>query len=80
MADWIEELYEYCRSCEVCLEGDIRLCPRAMCLAENYLVSGNPLKPAPNHCWANRIESSTFEYIAKKAIALGIDELYCRGK
>jgi uncharacterized protein len=80
MADWIEELYEYCRSCEVCLEGDIRLCPRAMCLAENYLVSGNPLKPAPNHCWANRIESSTFEYIAKKAIALGIDELYHKGK
>jgi len=80
MGDWIEELYEHCRDCRVCEDGDIRLCPRAMCLAENYIVNGNPLKPAPNHCWANRIESSIFEYIAKKAIALGIDELYYRGK
>jgi radical SAM protein with 4Fe4S-binding SPASM domain len=80
MGDWIEELYEHCRECRVCLDSDIRCCPRAMCLAENYIVTGNPLKPAANHCWANRIESSTFEYIAKKAIALGIDELYHKGK
>lgn len=80
MGDWIEELYEHCRGCEVCIEGDIRCCPRAMCLAENYIVTGNPLKPAPNHCWANRIEYANFEYIAKKAIALGIDELYYKGK
>jgi uncharacterized protein len=80
MGDWIEELYEHCQNCEVCLEADIRCCPRAMCLAENYIVTGNPLKPASNHCWANRIESSTFEYIAKKAIALGIDDLYQKGK
>jgi len=80
MGDWLNELYEDCRDCEVCEEGDIRLCPRAMCLAENYIVSGNPLKPAPNHCWANRIEYFNFEYITKKAIALGIDEIYHRGK
>ena len=79
MGDWIDELYEYCRGCEVCLDGDIRCCPRAMCLAENYIVTGNPLKPAPNHCWANRIEASTHEYIARKAIETGVDELYYGG-
>lgn len=80
MGDWLNELYEDCRECPVCEEGDIRLCPRAMCLAENYIVNGNPLKPAANHCWANKVEYANFEYIAKKAIALGIDELYYRGK
>lgn len=79
MGDWIEDLYEHCRGCEICLDGDIRCCPRAMCLAENYTVTGNPLKPAPNHCWANRIESSTHEYIVRKAIETGIDELYHKG-
>lgn len=79
MGDWIDGLYEYCRGCEVCLDGDIRCCPRAMCLAENYIVTGNPLKPAPNHCWANRIEASTHEYIARKAIETGVDELYYGG-
>jgi len=76
MGDWLNELYEDCRNCEVCADHDIRLCPRAMCLAENYIVNGNPLKPALNHCWANRIEYANFEYIAEKAIALGVDELY----
>jgi uncharacterized protein len=79
MGDWIDELYEHCRDCEVCFDGDIRCCPRAMCLAENYTVTGNPLKPAANHCWANRIETATFEYIAKKAIETGIDALYYKG-
>ncbi len=80
MGDWIDELYEDCRNCTVCEGCDIRLCPRAMCLAENYIVNGSPLKPAANHCWANKAEYANFEYIAKKAIALGIDELYYRGK
>lgn len=80
MGDWIDDLYEHCRGCEVCLNGDIRCCPRAMCLAENYTVTGNPLKPAQNHCWANRIEASTHEYIARKAIETGIDELYHGGR
>lgn len=80
MSDWLDELYEDCRSCEVCEGEDIRLCPRAMCLAENYIVNGNPLKPAVNHCWANKVEYANFEYIAKKAIALGIDEVYYKGK
>ena len=79
MGDWIDELYEHCRDCEVCFDGDIRCCPRAMCLAENYTVTGNPLKPAANHCWANRIETATYEYIAKKAIETGIDALYYKG-
>jgi radical SAM protein with 4Fe4S-binding SPASM domain len=79
MGDWIDELYEHCRDCEVCFDGDIRCCPRAMCLAENYTVTGNPLKPAANHCWANRIETATYEYIAKKAIETGIDSLYHKG-
>jgi uncharacterized protein len=80
MGDWIGELYEHCRDCEVCFDGDIRCCPRAMCLAENYTVTGNPLKPAPNHCWANRIETAMYEYIAKKAIQAGIDVLYHKGR
>ena len=80
MGDWIDDLYEHCRGCEMCIDGDIRCCPRAMCLAENYTVTGNPLKPAPNHCWANRIEASTHEYIARKAIETGMDELYHGGR
>jgi uncharacterized protein len=76
MGEWIEGLYEDCRDCQVCENKDIRLCPRAMCLAENYLVTGNPLSPAPNHCWANRIEYQLFDYLTKKAIELGIDKEY----
>jgi radical SAM protein with 4Fe4S-binding SPASM domain len=72
MGEWIDGLYEDCRGCEVCEGGDIRLCPRAMCLAENYIKTGNPLKPAVNHCWANRVEYFIFDYIAKRAIELGI--------
>lgn len=79
MGDWIDDLYEHCRDCEVCFDGDIRCCPRAMCLAENYTVTGNPLKPAANHCWANRIETAVYEYIAKKAIETGVDALYYKG-
>lgn len=79
MGTWIEDLYESCRDCAVCPEKDIRLCPRAMCLAENYIVSGNPLKPAPNHCWANRIEFNNYAYIAQRAIKEGIDVIYNRG-
>ena len=74
MGEWMEDLYEDCRGCEVCEGGDIRLCPRAMCLAENYIKTGNPLKPAVNHCWANRVEYYLFDYIARKAIELGIDK------
>ena len=72
MGEWIEGLYEDCRECEVCEAKDIRLCPRAMCLAENYIKTGNPLKPAANHCWANRVEYFVFDYIARRAIELGI--------
>jgi len=76
MKDWIEGLYDNCKDCFVCKDKDIRLCPRAMCLAENYIVTGNPLKPAPNHCWTNKIEYTLFDYIARKAIKTGIDKLY----
>jgi uncharacterized protein len=80
MGDWLDDLYGDCKNCTVCEAGDIRLCPRAMCLGENYIVTGNPLKPAANHCAANRIEYQNFMYIAKKAIALGLDEVYNKGQ
>ena len=76
MGDWVEGLYEDCKECKVCDDGDIRLCPRAMCLAENYIVTGNPLKPAPNHCYCNKIEYENYKYIAQKAIKLGLDKKY----
>ncbi len=76
MKDWVEDLYEDCKDCSVCENKDIRLCPRAMCLAENYITTGNPLKPAPNHCLANKIEYEVLDYISKKAIATGVDKLY----
>lgn len=79
MSTWIEGLYDDCKNCTVVEGGDIRLCPRAMCLGENYIVTGNPLKPAPNHCFANRIEYSNYDYIAKKAIELGVDKAYYKG-
>jgi uncharacterized protein len=75
MGDWIDGLYEDCRDCKVC-EGDIRLCPRAMCLAENYTMTGNPLKPAKNHCLCNEVEYANFKYIAQKAIETGTDKVY----
>ena len=74
MGEWIEDLYVDCENCTHC--PDIRLCPRAMCLAENYTVSGNPLKPAKNHCICNEIEYQNYDYIARKAIKLGVDKLY----
>ena len=76
MKEWIDDLYEDCKNCSVCENKNIRLCPRAMCLAENYIVTGNPLKPAPNHCLANKIEYELLDYISKKAIATGVDKLY----
>ena len=76
MKDWLDGIYEDCKNCTVVPDGDIRLCPRAMCLAENYTVSGNPLKPASNHCAANAIEFAIFDYIAQRSIETGIDEVY----
>lgn len=78
MKDWMDNLYEDCKNCTVCENGDIRLCPRAMCLAENYVVSGNPLKPAPNHCHAEKIEYELFSYISKRGIAEGLDKYFSR--
>lgn len=73
MGDWLDGLYDECKNCFL---KDIRLCPRAMCLAENYTISGNPLKPSPNHCYGNKLEYNNYEYIAKKAIATGVDKLF----
>jgi uncharacterized protein len=74
MGDWLDGLYDDCKNCEVC--DDIRLCPRAMCLAENYTITGNPLKPAKNHCLCNAVEYANFKYIAEKAIEKGVDRIY----
>lgn len=76
MKDWVDGLYSGCSDCAVCEDKDIRLCPTAMCLAENYVVNGQPLKPAPNHCARNKIEYELYDYIAKKAIETGVDKLY----
>lgn len=72
MKDWKDELYGDCRTCKIVDDGDIRLCPKAMCLAENYAVNGSLLKPASLHCVANKIDYELFTYIAKKAIEKGI--------
>jgi radical SAM protein with 4Fe4S-binding SPASM domain len=71
--DWIEELYAHCNDCPAIPDKDIRLCPRAMCLCENYINHGNPLIPSEIHCWCNKVEYEVFDYISKKAIALNVD-------
>jgi len=76
MTEWREGLYDDCKNCTVVDDGDIRLCPRAMCLAENYVVNKNPLKPAENHCYANKIEYELFKYIAQRGIETGVDKYF----
>lgn len=80
MSKWIDGLYEGCKECPAVPSKDIKLCPRAMCLAENYTVSGKPLEPAPNHCLTNKIEYQLMDYIASKGIELGIDNIYYQGR
>jgi len=74
---WFETLYEDCRNC-ICTD-DIRLCPKAMCLAENYQESGNPFKPTKLHCETNRMELEVSEYILKKAIDRDLIKVFRRG-
>jgi radical SAM protein with 4Fe4S-binding SPASM domain len=76
MKDWIDDLYTDCQNCFVCKDKDIRLCPQPMCLAENYVGTGNPLKPTKSHCWTTKITYEMYDYIAKKAIKTGVDKLY----
>lgn len=71
---WLDGLYEDCKNCPI--SSDIRFCPRAMCLAENYQESGNPLKPTKTHCEVNRIEYEVYEYIAKEMVRRGYVEKY----
>lgn len=77
MKEWIDCLYEDCKQCTVA--DDIRLCPRAMCLAENYQNHGNPLKPSRLHCEANRIEQEIYKYIVEGVIKRGYDKILVEG-
>lgn len=72
--NWLDGIYEDCKDCPV--SDDIRMCPRAMCLAENYQESGNPLKPTKIHCLCNKIEYEVYEYIAKGCVDRGYVQKY----
>lgn len=71
---WLDSVYEDCNDCPI--DRDIRLCPKAMCLAENYQESGNPLRPTKVHCQVNKIEYDVYDYIAKGCIERGYVEKY----
>ena len=75
--NWIDGLYEDCKDCPI--GDDIRLCPRAMCLAENYQAHGNPLKPTKTHCAVNLLEYRIYKYIAEECIKRGYDKKYKLG-
>lgn len=67
--EWKGEIYEDCANCKVV--DDFRLCPRAMCLAENYQKHGSPFKPAEDHCKLNAVDVIVNEYLIKRAIETG---------
>lgn len=67
---WFDDLYKECSNCPC--SDDIRLCPRSMCLAENYQESGNPFKPTKLHCEVNKMQFEIDEYILNRAIKEGL--------
>ena len=67
--EWRDEIYADCTNCKVV--EDFRLCPRAMCLAENFQQHGSPFKPADNHCKLNMVDVVINEYLIKKSIETG---------
>jgi uncharacterized protein len=74
--EWRNEIYEDCANCKIV--DDFRLCPRAMCLAENFQQHGSPFKPSENHCRLNEIDVRVNEYLVKKAMDLGCVGRFCK--
>jgi radical SAM protein with 4Fe4S-binding SPASM domain len=67
--EWKNEIFEDCQNCKIV--DDFRLCPRAMCLAENYQKHGSPFKPSQDYCRLSAVDVATNEYIVKRAMELG---------
>lgn len=80
MQEWVNEAFEKCRNCTHIPNNDLRLCARALCFAENYEFNKNPFISTEAHCTANEIESDVYNYISKKAIASGLDEVFYNKK
>lgn len=59
---------DFCRDCEI---PDIRLCPRAMCLAENLETTGCLTTPQKSHCRANILEYRVHRYLVERAMKEG---------
>jgi radical SAM protein with 4Fe4S-binding SPASM domain len=76
MQEWMDAAFEKCRTCTHVPDGDVRLCARALCFAENYEFNKNPFISTETHCTANEIESDVYDYISKRAIASGLDEVF----
>lgn len=74
--EWRKELFEDCGNCKVV--EDFRLCPHAMCLAENYQKYGSPFKPVENHCILNQVDIILNKYLVNKAIEKGCIKSFCR--
>lgn len=71
--EWYSSIFEYCGNCPL---GDIRLCPNAMCYAENYKSNKNIFKPTENACKLRYIELQIYNYISKMDVPVrsGIDK------
>ena len=72
--EWLEALYRTCDDCQYCTDNNFMHCPRALCLAENYVERGHPFVPATTHCETNYIEDTVYNYIITRAMEMGIDE------
>lgn len=70
--DWHDnkdKMYNFCKDCEI---PDNKLCPRAMCLAENLEKTGDLFKPQNSYCRANVLEYRVHKYLVEKANAKGV--------
>lgn len=59
---------EFCKACEI---PDIKLCPRAMCLAENLEKTGSLTTPQSSYCRANVLEHRVHKYLVERAFKEG---------
>ena len=59
---WENNIY---KDCQDCVLGDVRLCPNAMCFAENFRYNKDVFKPTKTICFIREIELATYKYISE---------------
>ena len=73
MVDNKLDLYKSCPVYSFCDIPDVRLCPRAMCMAENLETTGQMNLPQPSHCKANLLEYRVHKYLCERLIKEGLE-------